>query len=330
MIARRGRIAFANARVRALKSRLFGAEFPSRAGASRVSQRVGDPASLATLADHRFAELIEWYACVLDSYPEGHDLFFALLRRHEIENVKLAWRVVARRHPPARGARAWLPMGELETFSRDSMSECRSLPALVGALGTTPYAAIAAEMVRAHPADALAAELGLDAWVSRAIVDAASALPAAVVRAREIALAIVRDRDLEVVRRAAGREWPGGGAIAAALAVWPHELKPAELRRLASWTTEEGPLWTHLPRRFTSRGSRPADWEALKLAWRIERRELCRRAFLDQPFSVAPAVALLILKEEEVRGLGALAESTDSTETAAACARALAGGLMGA
>ena len=328
MIARRGRIAFANARVRALKSRLFGREFATRASSSRTQQRAGDASSIATLAEQRFSELIEWYACVLDSYPRGQPLFRALVKRHEIENVKLAWRVAVWHQPLARWAATWLPMGTLETLSRDVVRDALSLPTLVAALANTPYAEIASGMLRAHPADPLAAEQGFDSWTSRAVVDAAAALPQSDALAREIAFALVRDRDLEVVRRAGAAG--GAGAVIAALAVWPRELNAADLQRLVSWKADEGPLWPHVPRSFRRRGTRPADWDALKLAWRIERRELCRRAFLDQPFSLAPAVALLVLKEEEIRGLTAIAESDVAVDAATARERVLSGGLMGA
>ena len=39
---------------------------------------------------------------------------------------------------------------------------------------------------------------------------------------------------------------------------------------------------------------------------RQQRRRLCRQAFLEAPFCLAPAVALVLLKEEDLRGVAAI------------------------
>ena len=95
-----GSIAFANARVRALKSRLLGREIAGRmsAGLAITRDRSTDPAD-------GFRELLEWYAVALKSYPYGQPLLIALLRRFEIENVKLVWRAVVNRLDQARWIR---------------------------------------------------------------------------------------------------------------------------------------------------------------------------------------------------------------------------------
>jgi hypothetical protein len=63
---------------------------------------------------------------------------------------------------------------------------------------------------------------------------------------------------------------------------------------------------------------------------RRQRRRLCRQAFLQAPFCLAPAVALLLLKEEEVRGLDAIASFDSETAEASWLTYALAAGELGA
>ena len=179
-----GSVAFANARVRAIKSRLLGHEIAGRVRAG-----------LAATRDDRLARgfdgLIASYVTVLKSYPRGQTLFLALLRRHEIENVKLMWRVIVNSAFESRWARHWLDLERLAAISLESCRECRTLPSLIDALRGTPYAAVAGEMWRAHAGDAAAAELGFDRWTSACIVDAAAALPHGDRTAAEIAFAVV-------------------------------------------------------------------------------------------------------------------------------------------
>jgi hypothetical protein len=58
-----------------------------------------------------------------------------------------------------------------------------------------------------------------------------------------------------------------------------------------------------------------ADWDALLQCWRSARYRLCARAFLNQPFCLAPAVAVLLLAEEEGRAVAALREAGDTGAT---------------
>jgi hypothetical protein len=58
-----------------------------------------------------------------------------------------------------------------------------------------------------------------------------------------------------------------------------------------------------------------ANWDELLQQWRGARYHLCARAFLYQPFCLAPAVALLLLAEEEGRALAALREAGGALET---------------
>lgn len=287
-----GRIAFANARVRAMKSRLLGHEI-----AGRVLAGLG-----ATTADWQqhataFAELIEWYVTVLKSYPRGQSLFLSLLRRHEIENVKLLWRVIVNDARTTHWGRHWIDLGRLATLTIEAGRDCGSLPALIEVLKRGPYAAIAHDMWRAHGGDPAAAELGFDRWTSARIAEAAAGLPDNDRTAIALAMAIVRERDVNIAHRMA----------AAGLPVPPVRL-PREWRRDA-----------------------PAggDHDRLVLWLRRRRRSLCRQAFREAPYCLAPAVALLLLKEEEVRGLDAIHWFDPASHEAAWLDYALAASELG-
>jgi hypothetical protein len=319
-----GSIACANARIRALKSRLLGREIAGRAGAGLpiARDRSTDPAA-------GFSDLLSWYAIALKSYPYGRPLLLALLRRFEIENIKLAWRAVANRHDPARWRACWIPLDQLAVIPLEACRDARTHQAVAEALGRTPYAAIAMEMWRAHGRDPLAAEFGFDRWASRAIVEAARALPATDATTVSLALAVVRERDFNVLRRAT-HEGFSPEVLGGALGLVHEEVTAAEVMHLASWTPARGAFWTAVPRRWQRHAPPAADWDAWLLWWRRQRRALCRRAFLESPFCLAPAVALLLLKEEEIRGLDALAAIGDAEADPAAVAYALAAGGWGA
>ena len=309
-----GRYAFANARARALKSRLL---------SRRVS---GD---LAALADERFRTLVDGYATLIAAYPIGQALLFALVRLHEIENLKLAWRAMVRSVPPGRWLPYWIPLGPLATLDADSCRDCRSLSALADALPRTPYQGIGDAMRRAHAQDAAAAELGFDRWASRAVLDAARSLPARESLARDLAIALVRERDLNFVQRAARTYTLPPDAMKGAVAYLQSEIGAAGVLALGQWSPEEGPLWTQLPRRWLRSVGRVPDWNALMLAWRKVRRDQCRRAFLAPPFCLAPGLAVLLLHEEDVRALQALSESGDGREPVTAVEGVLAAGGLG-
>jgi hypothetical protein len=252
-----GALAFANARVRAMKSRLLGREIAGRFAAG-----------LATMRDERldpargFQELIGWYGIVLRTYPRRTALLLALWRRFEIENVKLAWRAIVNGAIPSRWTTRSIELDPLATIARAKCVDSRTLAALVENLQTTPYATVAAEMWRAHADDLAAAELGFDRWASRAIADAAARLPAADRTAADLALPIVRERDFNLARRM--NAVPLSASIA-------------------------------LPREWRRRAPPAHDHDRWAVWLRAERRRLCRRAFLESPFCLAPAVALLLL-----------------------------------
>ena len=65
------------------------------------------------------------------------------------------------------------------------------------------------------------------------------------------------------------------------------------------------------------------------MSLRRERLRLCRRAFVGSPFLLAPAVAVLLLAEEEVRAVRALVERQGDEGLDAPLLRALAGSQLG-
>ena len=288
-----GAMAFANARVRAMKSRLLGHEIAGRvvAGLGAVhDDRIDRARSLESL--------IDCYVTILKSYPRGQPLWLALLRRHEIENIKLLWRVIATGAAAGSWPRHWIDLGSLATVSLDAGRECRTLPSLVESLRHSPYASIAADMCRAHGDDAAAAEFGFDRWIDSGISEAAANLPAADRTAVEMAMAVVRERHFNVARRLAAAGLPAPPAT--------------------------------LPRHWQRHAPPAADPDRLQVWLRARRRRLCRQAFREAPYCLAPAVAMLLLKEEEIRGLDALASFDAATADASSLDYALAASELGA
>jgi vacuolar-type H+-ATPase subunit C/Vma6 len=261
-------------------------------------------------------QLLGWYAILIRSAPAGRQLFLALAGLHEIENVKLLWRAATRGHAFTRWSPLWRPLGAVETVSAESCRDCRSLAAIAEALSPTPYAEVVESMRRAHSADPVAAELGFDRWASRRLADRASALPAREHAARALALDVVRERDLNLLRRGVRTFRLSPDAVVAGLVQLPGELGAAALQRLAEWTPADAPLAKDWPRMWRRVAGGATEWNGLMLAWRRARREACRRAFLGQPFCLAPAVALLLFGEEEVRGLTAVGSLGDDTPPA--------------
>lgn len=143
------------ARVGALKSQLWNSldgPLLLRAGVEPDGRALsGDPQAV-------FPALMRWYAIVLRMYPEARPLVTWMLRLHEIENLKLLWRAALRGRPPIEAC--WRPLGALGTVTFES----RAAPPeqLVHRLSRTPYGAIARTLLRSHPADLPAAEIGLD------------------------------------------------------------------------------------------------------------------------------------------------------------------------
>ena len=78
------------------------------------------------------------------------------------------------------------------------------------------------------------------------------------------------------------------------------------------------------------RGAPVRGWSELHLHLRRQRRLLCTRAFRGSPFHMAAAVAFLLLREEEVRALAAMAEARGGPPEPQVLDRVLAASAMGA
>jgi hypothetical protein len=116
---------------------------------------------------------------------------------------------------------------------------------------------------------------------------------------------LVRERDLDALLRARSAWGVAPEAAAGVTALLRDELRPEALQALARWTREDGPLHLVLPHGLPE-ASDPA---ALELALRRRRRAACLRAFSGAPFQLACAVALLLLRIEELHAVSALAEA---------------------
>ena len=275
----RGLLAYANARIRAAKSRLLtrtdAAPLLTATDVATVQRAVA-----ALEIERPFQRVVRVYQTAIRGYRRDEPLLRALLARHEIENVKLLWRMTAK--PEQHGAlpRLWLDLGTLATVSRIDAASPREL---AERLARTPYAAIAATVARVHGADVAAAELALDRWVSQRLLDEARRLPPRESLARRLVELVVRERDGELVRR--GAKWYG----------------------------------------LTSVSGNAEDVAVL----RHERLRTCRRAFIGSPFLLAPAVAVILLAEEEMRAVQALIERQGDAHLDAPIMRALAASQLG-
>ena len=270
-----GAIAYAHARIRGCKSRLL-----TRADALPLFT-ASDAAAMRRVVtalglEDPFRLLLRVYATAIRGYAHGRPLFRALLRLHEIENVKLLWRATEKR---TRVDRLWIDLGSLATLS---IADAPSLHDLAQKLSGTPYAAIAGTIVRAHGSDVAAAELAFDRWTSQRLLDEARRLPRREALSLRLVELVVRERDAEIVRR--GAKWYGLASVSGA----PEAV--ASMRR--------------------------------------ERLRLCRRAFAGNPFLLAPAVAVILLAEEEVRAVRALVERRGDESLDPALQRALAGSQL--
>ena len=234
-------VAYAYARMRALKSRLLtrGDAAPLfLASTTEEMQRVLDALELRD----PMVRLRRVYDTAIRGYPHGAALFRALLGLHEIEDVK-------------RG----------------------------GAVSPA-YTQIVKTVKNIHGNDVAAAELAFDRWASQRVREEAQKLPHREALARQLAEAVIRERDAQLQLR--GAKWYG----------------------------------------LTSIKSEAIDIAGL----RRERLRLCRRAFVGSPFLLAPALAVILLAEEEVRAIRALVERQGDETLDAILERALAASEIGA
>jgi vacuolar-type H+-ATPase subunit C/Vma6 len=289
--------AFGNARVRAMRSRLKGprelATFRRARTVAELAEALGieETVSSRELALRLFEGLLEDYRKLLAAYPPGRDLFEALLSLHEVENLKVAWRARSRGLPAARWLELWRPFGRLERLPLAPWRDAASLREAVAGCRRTPYAPLLATLASDAGGDPGWADMTADRWAWERLAQAARRLPRAERAARELVLTRVAARDADFVERSAAWGLTAETAEAAALA-------PVRRRGIPG------------PRHRTG-------------------RDRALQAFSGAPFRLAPAVALLWLREREVRGLEALAVSI-AQPAPAALARVVASSAMGA
>lgn len=275
---KRGPMAYAHARIRACKSRLL-----TRTDAAPLFTATDDATMQRVLSvlgiDDPLQRTLRVYVTALRGYR--HELLRALLRLHEIENVKLLWRVAVKRGAPDSFSHLWLDLGDLASVP---MIDATTVNELAEKLAGTPYAAIAATVARAHGSDIAAAELALDRWATQRLREEARRLPRREALSRKLIELIARERDAQIALR--GAKWFGLTSVA---------------------------------------GDAAADVTAL----RRERLRLCRRAFVGSPFLLAPALAVVLLAEEEARAVRALIERKGDEHLDAPMLRAVAASQIG-
>ncbi len=305
-----GRRAFGYARVRALHSRLLTPAQVAAFARAPARRPVGEAVAAWPSPRQAFAALVACYRKMLAAYEDGGPLFLALLRRHELENLKLAWRGALRGREVARVRGLWRDLGPLAALAPPPARETLGTGAVVAATRRTPYEAVASALHRAHGSDLAAIELGLDRWASTAIVAAAAALGPRDAGAADLARGIVRERDLRLLERGVRTYGLPPEAVAAGTALLAAEEGVPALAAVAGWTpADPRPLAVVLPRGLARAAAGARDWPALHLALGLARRRACRRALAAAPFTLAPPCALLVLQEEQYRLVWTLTEA---------------------
>lgn len=271
-----------------------------------------------------FPPLVRWYVVLMRAYPTARSIFSSLLRLHEIENLKLLWRAAVRGRPLA--AESWRPLEPLAALTPDV--RCGSAEELVDGLVRTPYGAIARALLRSHGADLPATEIGLDRWILSAVRDEALALPRRESGAAWLLLSIVRERDVDLLRR--GRSFGlDADLVAKSTVVLSRESRVGALTGAARWQSSDGPLWRVLPPALMRLTGGAETWDAAVLQLRRARLRACRRAFIGWPYQLAPALAALLLREEQARAAMSIAAAARSAAGRATLPHALAAGLLG-
>ena len=291
-----GDIAYAHARLRAWRSRLL--RRPDVLPLLAANDATSHNRALAAIGaatdgeaiEHVYQRLLDIYRIAIRGYRDYALLFIALLRLHEVENIKLAWRAVGRHEDESRWRSLWRPLGSLASVTFEQCRAADSLRDLSESLADTPYGEIIATLHRAHGDDLTAFELGLDRWASQQLLAEAAKLPAVEGLAGAIIETLVRRRDAQLKERAEKA----------------YGLSAESVERPAA-------------SRAAARRAAVADYP-----------NLLRRASRGGPFSLAPALAVVLLAEEELRGVIALTERHGREELDSAVARVLEPSLMGA
>jgi hypothetical protein len=227
-----GERAYAFARVSSAKGTLLRREalFAVRGTTDAIgSARAAEAIGIGTAAQ-RFARLLGRYRLVLRAYGRDRGIFLALLRRHEIENLKLVWRAQVRSLPLERWWLLWRDFEELTSLPASAVRGAASLHELVDAIRDTPYASIARAVLAAHGDDLGSAELAFDRWASAEVAREATRLPRSESLARELLYSIVRARDAEIAMR--GAMYGLSAAAVRAARVLPPPKREPDVARL--------------------------------------------------------------------------------------------------
>ena len=187
--------AYANARIRACRSRLLTrgematlTTAPDGATLQRALVATGiDPDAL-------FRRLLRLYETAIRAYRAP--LLETMLRRYELENVRLMWRAIVRGHDGAIVRKLWKPAGKLRFIEAATVRE------LAEKLAKTPFGAIAAQIARAHGDDLAAAELAFDRWMSEELTSRAASLPDDEVVTKRMIRELVANREGQLKTRA--------------------------------------------------------------------------------------------------------------------------------
>lgn len=291
-----GDMAYAHARLRAWRSRLLrrpdvlpllaANDAPSH---NRALAAIG-AATDGEAIEHAYQRLLNIYKIAIRGYRDYALLFIALVRLHEVENIKLAWRAIARHEDEARWRALWRPLGSLAAVTFEQCRAAESLHDLAEGLAESPYGSIIGTLFRAHGDDVTAFEIGLDRWASQQLMDEAAKLPPVEGLAGAIIETVVHRREAQLKERAESAY----GLSAASVE------RPAGARRTAGRTTI------------------------------LDYPNLLRRASRGGPFSLAPALAVILLAEEELHGVIALTERHGREELDPAIGKVLEPSLMGA
>jgi vacuolar-type H+-ATPase subunit C/Vma6 len=250
----------------------------------------------ATLA-LAYSRLVDDHLVMRHAYPEARGALAALLQLHELENLKLLWRAAVRGTALADWRGSWRPLGLLQRIALEWFADTLTLVSLAGALKGTPYRELAEATMQAHGEDVGAAELAIDRFGARTLAAAHDRLPEAERSARTLLRAVIDRRDALIGERAR----TALGLSAAAAALMAPSVLPGRPGRTLRGRTDARPRVT----------------------------VMARRILALEPFSLAVPLALVLMREEEVRQLVTLSEVRARHLTAVEARRAMEAASQG-
>jgi vacuolar-type H+-ATPase subunit C/Vma6 len=264
--------AYAHARVRASKSRLLGRRemmplllAADVAAKDRALGTIGID-SRSALFPQLFARLMTFYRTAIRVYEPDSEILRRLLRLHEVENLKLVWRGVARNR--TSWTPLWRDLASLAAFDSERVRTATTVYELAGRLEKTPYAEIARRVAATDRDDLAAAELAFDQWATTSLLEEARRLPRGEALARKMIESVAAERNEDLLRR--GRKLYG--LSDAALQALVETAPPSHRRRFMSGVGAAG------------------------------------NPFIGHTFELAPAIAVILLAEGELRAVNAAVE----------------------